>query len=834
MNFRNDSPYASRKPGERPAVTTAVLALFQDFRFAFRQLGNNPGFALTALLSLGLGIGATTAVFSVVYGVLVNPYPYKNPERMVHLVLKDQAGHERWPSLTGSEIERLRQEPCVASATGEDDWSLITTGEDLPDDVAGVYLTPNAFDHFGVPALVGREFGPSDAPAGRAPQAVAVLGYKFWQRHFAGDRQIVGHSIQLVHKTYMVIGILPPRFTWGDGDVYLPLVLTSDTTKEFSPEIRLRPGVSYFAADAELQPLLEQFAKVKPTRFPKHFKVALKGLNDQFVERLGKTLFLLLAGVLLLLLIGCANVCILLLARGTARAHEFAVRAAIGAGRFRIVTQLLVESLSLSLGGAFLGVLLAYRAVALIAAWLPERSFPNEAAIGINLPVLFFSVGLALLTSILFGLSPALAMSRPEIAQVIQANTRKAAGGVKGKRTNNLLVAGQIALTVVLLTTAGAAIGGFIHLLRADLGYDPHNVMSVGIPIHDNTYMTWEQRSTYLELLRRRIAAMPEVVSAGISSNATPPSNGWETGFEIFGRTANEAAQLRANFISPEYFSVLHIPVKEGRLWDQAETARGARVAVVNETLAHQYWPNGDALGHQLRLPKMKSDSPYSPAIPNSDGWFEVIGVAADARDDGLRNAIKPAVYVPHTVFMRMYTQILVRTKVPPLSILRGVRAQVLAVNPEQQVSGDVRDLDQWITTQREWAQQRLIATLFGGFAALALSLAAVGLYSVVSYTVAQRTNEIGIRMSLGAEQGHILMLVFGSTAKSVGFGLGVGIALSLILSKLLQDWAEGSSRDPLVLTGVVVLLAGSAAAASFFPARRASSIDPMIAVRHQ
>jgi predicted permease len=811
-----------------------MQALLQDFRYAFRQLLKNPGFALTALLSLGFGIGATTSVFSVVYGVLINPYPYKNPERMVHLVLKDNAGHERWPGLSGAQIQRLRLAHCVQSATGEDDWNLTTTGEDLPEDVSGVYLTANAFQHFGVPALMGREFGPSDAPDGQDPQPVVVLGYKFWQRHYGGDPQVIGHNIQLVHKTYTIIGIVPSRFTWGDGDVYLPLKLTADPNKAFGPEIRLKPGITYAAANGELQPLLQEFAKEKPAQFPEHFRVAVKGLNDQFVERLGKTLFLLLGAVVLLLLIGCANVSILLLARGTARGHELAVRAAIGASRFRILSQLLIESLALSLGGALIGVMLAYRSVALIAAWLPEGSFPNEAAIEINLPVLLFSIGMALLSTVIFGLSPAISLSRPEIAQVIQANTRKATGGVKGRRTNNMLIAGQIALTVVLLTAAGAAVGGFLHLLHVGLGYDPHNVMSVGIPVHDNTYMKWEERSTYFEQLRQRIATLPEVVATGISTNATPPSNGWDTNFEIFGKPVNEAQQLRTNFVSPEYFSVLRIPLEQGRMWDHTETMRGARVALINETMAHQYWPNGDAVGHQMRIPKLKSDSPYAASIPNSDSWLQIIGIVADARDDGLRNAVKPAVYVPFTIAMRMYTQILVRTKVPPLSILHSVRAQVLAVNAEQQVMGNVRNLDQWITTQPEWAQQRLIAALFGAFAVLALVLAAVGLYSVVSYTVAQRTSEIGIRMSLGARRNHILQLVFASTAASVGLGILFGTFLSFVMNTVFQEWAEGSSRDPLILIGVVALLSLSAAAACFFPARRASSIDPMIAVRYQ
>ena len=477
---------------------------------------------------------------------------------------------------------------------------------------------------------------------------------------------------------------------------------------------------------------------------------------------------------------------------------------------------------------------LSYKAVELIAAWLPEDSFPHEAAIQINLPVLLFCVALALFTSILFGLSPALSLSRPEIAHVIQANTRKATRGVRGKRTNNLLIGAQVALTLVLMTVAGASIGGFLQLMNANLGYDPHNIMSVGIPVHENTFGTWEERSAYFEQLRQRVGDLPEVISAGISTNATPPNNGWETNFEVFDKPASEQQQLRANFVSPEYFNALHIPLVEGRLWDRAENTRAAKVAVFNATLAHHYWPNGDAVGRQLRVPAMKGQPPYALAAPGSDGWLQIIGVVADARDDGLRNNIKPAVYVPYTMVMRMGTQILVRSKVPPVSILHSVRAQVHAVNGDQQVAGNPRNLEQWITNQPEWAQQRLVAALFGAFALLALILAAVGLYSVVSYTVAQKTNEIGIRMSLGARRADVLKLVFSSTGVSVGIGLISGLVLSFGLNQILDHWAEGSSRDPIILLCVTVVLLATSGVACFFPARRASAVDPMIALRCQ
>jgi len=580
--------------------------------------------------------------------------------------------------------------------------------------------------------------------------------------------------------------------------------------------------------------LLEQFAKDAPSQFPPHFHVALQGLNDQFVERLGPTLFLLFGAVGLLLLIGCANVSILLLARGTARRHELAVRAAMGAGRARILRQLLTESLQLSVAGALLGVLLAYQGVHVIVKWLPEYSFPHEAAISLNLPVLVFSVVLALATGVLFGLSPALHLSRPDLAGIMQASTRRMTAGVRGKRIHGVLVAAQVALTLLLLSGAGGAIRGFVRLMHTRLGYDPHNAMSVGIPVHDNTYPTWEARSQFFEQLRARIAAMPEVVAAGISTNATPPSNGWNTHFEILGQPVPEERELRANFISPEYFTVLHIPLLQGRMIDHAETMRGARLALVNQNLAHQYWPLGEAIGQQIRVPQLKGEPPFSPAVPDSDKWLQIVGVVADARDDGLREPVKPAIYVPYTLRMPMYTQILVRTRVEPLTVLRAVRGQVHAVNPDQQVMGQVRNLEQWIEGQPEWAQERLVALLFGGFAVLALVLSVFGLYSVVSYIVAQRTNEFGIRMALGAGRTHVLRLVFASTALSVGGGLVGGVAMSLALKGVLSRWAVGSSVDAVIVLAVVALLMSAATVACLLPAYRASSIDPVTALRYE
>ena len=805
-----------------------------DARYGLRMLAKNPGFAIVAILSLALGIGATTAMFSVIYGVLVNPYPYANSDRMVHLVVRDTGGHRRYVELNGPQLRQLRQAASVESSAAMDGWELTTTEGDLPENVHAVYLTPNSFVHFGVPALIGRGLLPSDAPEGQDPENVAVLGYQFWQRHYGGDPDIVSKNIQLVHKSYSIVGVVRPRFTWGDGEVYLPLKLTADPVRSYFPMIRLKPEVSRAAANAEFQSLVEQFAKETPTHFPEHFRVAVEGLNDHFVADIGGTLSLLLGAVALLLLIGCGNVSILLLARGTARQHELAVRSAIGAGRSRLLRQLLTEALMLSFTGALLGVALADSLVKLIVNWLPQFSFPHEATISINLPVLFFSVGLALLTGIVFGISPALQSARPDVAQVMQANTRKMTAGVHGRRTHSILIAGQIALTLLLLAGAGVAMRGFVRMMNVNLGYDPHNVMSVGIPVHDNSYISWEARRAYFHQLLQKVGGMPEVVSAGISTNATPPNNGWAQVFEISGKPMAEQQLARFNVISPEYFAVLHIPLLQGRIWDESETTHGSKLALINQTLARQYFPNGDAVGREIRAPGLKGEPPFNLAIAASDSWFQIIGIVGDARDDGLRNPIKPSVFVPYTIMMPQYTQILVRTMVPPLKILRAVREQIHSVDADQQAARNVRDLDGWITTQPEWEQGHLVASLFAGFAILALALAATGLYSVISYAVSQRTGEFGIRMALGARRTDVLKMVFRSAAMSVAGGVVTGVVLTITLNRVLARWIQGSSLDALILVVVILIMVATAGLSCFLPALRASSIDPVVALRYE
>lgn len=807
--------------------------MIQDIRFAVRQLLRSPGFALTSVLSLMLGIGATAAVFSVIHAVLIDPFPFPHADRIVRLGVWASNGEGRGIALNGPQIQELRQSPVIAGLLVIDNWGLTLTGGDLPEDVEADYLSSNSFDDLGVAPLLGRGIFPSDAPPGKEPQPVVVLSYKFWQRHYMGRRTALGQTLELDHKKYTVIGVMPPRFKWYSGDVYLPLKLTQDPGPVYTVNLLLRPDVSRAQANAVLQPMLERFALQTPKRFPEHFQVGVQGLNDWVVRSLGKTLYLLFGAVALFLGIGCGNVSILLLARGAARQHELAVRAAVGARRWRIVRQLITESMLLAIVGAALGVGLAFGILKLIVLLLPKYSFAPEVAIRINVPVLMFSVAVALLTGLFFGLWPAIQLSRPQISHAMQGAARRIAGSVNSRRTHGALIAGQIALTMILLAGAGGAIQAFIRLIHAPLGFDPHNVLPIPIPLHDEELTTWAQRAPYSDRLRSTLAQVPGVTDTAIATGAVPPQNGFEMHYEILGMPTTQDAAARVNLVSPEYFSTLRIPIDQGRLWTESENREGGHVAIVNEAMARLIFPRGDALSHSIKLPQIESRSTIVLTAPGIESaWLQIVGIAADARNDGLRNPVKPAIYIPDTLILSEWMQILVRTESSPAVLLHAIQKQLTTVNPDQQTGNDIEDLEQWIVEEPDWAQEHLVAWIFASFAVLALALAAVGLYSVVSYSVVQRTNEFGIRMALGAQRVHVLQIVFASVAFDVGGGILAGVLLALASNRIMAHWSAGASNSPLILAAVTLLLIAVAGAASAVPARRAVSTDPMTALR--
>lgn len=811
---------------------------WQDLRYAWRQLIGNLSFTLTALLSLACGIAATTAVFSVVWAVVVEPYPYANSDRMAHLALGGlmDNGQFRGFAITVPQWQQLRSVPAIEDSILTNGTNLTLTGEDLPEDVQAQYMTSNGFQFFGVPALLGRGLQPSDAIGSQEPQPVVVLGYKFWQRRYQGDPSVIGKTIELMRKPYTIVGISARRFTWGDADVYLPMKLTASDDPN-TIEVRLRPGVSHEIAAQQMQPLIKEFERQSPQYYPPNpGPLRVIGLNEQFLKAIGPTLAMLFGAVALLLAIGCGNVSILLLARGTARQHEFALRSAIGASRARLVRQLLTESLLLSLAGAVLGVLLSYRLVALILRMMPEYAFPHEAAIQISLPALIFCVAVALSTGILFGLSPALRLSRPDVRDAMQTGSRRVAGNIANRTTHHLLIGGQIALTLVLLTTSMIAIRAFLKMALTPLGYDPHNVMSVPIPLRIATYDSVQKRTALIEALRNKASTIRGVQMVAVSTNATPPNNGFSTQVQIPGVSSTDQQIVRMNLISQGYFNLLKIPLIQGRIWTESENHDAAKLCVVNQAFARRYFPHGDAIGHSLRSPQMFAPHPPQVvAVPGSDGPLLIVGIVGDKLDQGMDKPVDPEVFVPFTLGIGGFTQLLVRTDGPPLALLHQVALAVASVDRDQQVFGDVRDLEHWITTQQEYAQGQLVSWLFGAFAALALLLAGVGLYSVVSYTVVQRTNEFGIRMALGAMRTDVLRIVIQSCGISVGIGALLGILGSLAAGHALSHVVQsGHSTNLLPLLLGMLVLALAALVASIIPARRATRIEPLEALRYE
>jgi putative ABC transport system permease protein len=802
--------------------------LGQDLRFAFRQFRKAPGFVLTAVLSLTLGIGATTAIFSVVYGVLLDPYPYKDADRMVHVELRDKS--DRGPLLftNGTGARQIRSASSVDDVFLQQGGQQNMTGDQIPISVTVGQYSPNLFEYMGVPPLLGREFSSADAPNGNAAP-VAVLSYLFWQRQFAGSRDVVGKTIELDHKLYTVIGVVPPRFTWGDSDVYLPATPTADPHEYWMAFVKLKPGVKFPAAAAEFQAIADGFA-AQDQSYPQDRHATIVTLNEEVLGKFAGTLVLLFCAVLALLIIGCANVSILMLARGTARQHELAVRVSVGAGRGRLIQQLLTESVVLSLTGAALGVLAAYKGVHALAEALPFFSFPHEAAIHVNGVVLAFSAGVALLTGILFGISPAFQLSSPQVSHLIQANSSKHSGSARSRNTHRFLIAGQVALTLLLLASAGAALKAFMVRVHTPLGFDPNHILALNVGFPKGANATWQARLNANEAVRNAIAEVPGVENASISTTWFPGFGGFNAKIEVRSKPLLTDAQAILCAVSPYEFATLRIPLLSGRTFDEGESMRAAHLAVVNETFVKQFLPEGNPIGQSVRSAMLKIDRPSLLLATAPDDWFQIIGVVGDARNDGLTRAIKPAVFLPYSFVLPTDESLLVRTAANPEALLPSIKARLRQLNPEI-VSGQNHTLLWWLDTQG-WGQERFIATLFSLFATLALGLAATGLYSVVSFAVSQRTQEVGIRMALGAPRGSIVSLVLASTGITLAVGIVAGLGASLGLNRVLAAWSGGSSRDPLTLLGSVSILILVALAACLAPAWRAATIDPMRALR--
>jgi predicted permease len=818
-----------------------------DIRYGLRGLRRNPGFATVAVLSLALGIGATTAMFSLIYAVLLHPFPYADADRITYLFGISRKGADTgftFVSLSKAQFNDLRLAAPVDSVLGFNPTGLQITGGAFPEEIAGTYLTENAGAFFGVRPLLGRNLQPSDAENGGHP--VVVLNYRFWQRHFGGDPKVIGQTLEINHAPYTIIGVMPRSFAFNDladvADIYLPFSL-APAISVYIPWIKLRPHVTLAAANAALEPLARELEKQSPGRL-RQYNLALEPIIWSFQQNIGHTLKLLLAGVVLLLIIGCANCSILLLARGRTRGHELAIRKAIGASHWRIVRQLLVEAIVISCSGAVLGVAASYWLAKLPMVLSPD-SFPAESFIRINAPILAFSVGLALLSGMLFGLVPALRLSRRDSAHMLPGR-QTGVVAVPAKRRWSFLIAAQVALTLLLMATAGTAIRSFLGLMRTSLGYDPANVIRLGIIRHGTDkdepgrMQSRETQTAYFEQIREKIASVPGISTVAVGGlDAMPPNTGSDQSFEVneTGTREGEQPQARVILVDQRYFAALRISLLQGRIWNIDENNRGDFVAVVNHAFAARYLSLSDALGRELRIPDLKPRNRYQIASAQSTAWRQIIGVVGDARNDGLEHPVAPAIYLPYTTVVRPYAQFFVRTQGDPLTYLQSIRGAVASVAPGQTLSNSsfngTLTLNEAIAHDAQYRSQRLFSVLFGVFSAMALALALVGIFSLVAYSVAQRTTEFGVRLALGASRRHVLWVAARIAFVSTAAGIVIGIAVDSFLGAVLAHWMQNSfaARS---LFAAAALLGLSALLACLLPARHAITVSPTEALRYE
>ena len=810
-----------------------------DIRYGLRALRRNPGFAAVAVLSLALGIGATTAMFSLIYAVLLHPFPYAGADRIMnpHFIQAQHPDVFQWFTLSEAQLDELRLAAPVDSVLGFMNEHLEITNDGLPEDVSGVYLTENADTFLGVRPLFGRMIEPFDAG-----QSVVVLNYRFWQRRFGGDPHVIGRTLEMDHAPYMIVGVMPRSFAFNDiagvGDVYLPASLkravASGRAPSYLPWIKLRPHVTVAAANVALEPIVREILKIHSVA-SLAYHLGLQPIIVPYQQNLGRTLGLLLAGVVLLLIIGCANCSILLLARGRTRQHELAIRTAIGASRWRIVRQLLVEALVISCAGAVLGVAASYW-LARLPLLLSPDSFPAESVIRINASVLAFSVALALLCGILFGLAPALRLSRNDPARALPG---RQAGVVAApaKRRWSVLTAAEVVLTLVLMATAGTAIRGFVRLTQMPLGYDPANVMQLGISLHvDNpaegsSLQSREARAAYIEQIRQKIASVPRVSTVAVGVDATPPGADVQSSFIVDGSGDGEQQQARVMLVGQRYFAALRIPLLQGRVWSTDENSSGDFIAVVNRAFATRYLSSSNALGRQLRIPALPFQNQFTASSAQSTAWRQIIGVVGDARNDGIGLPVVPAIYLPYTTLMRQHVEFFVRTQGDPLTYLHSIRAAVASVASDQQISNGAFTLNEAIEHDAQYSRQRLFSILFGVFSVMALGLALVGIFSLVAYSVAQRATEFGIRLALGAPRTNVLWVATRIALVSTAAGIVIGLAFDIFLGAVLAKWMQSAFAAG-SLFAAAALLALSALVACLLPARHAIAVPPAEALR--
>lgn len=808
-------------------------SFLQDLRFGARMLRKNPGFALAAIFTLALGIGGNTAIFTITSSVLLKALPYQEPQQLISLDLQSKDGQSHCCSLDRFDlVHDHSQSFSGVAAAANDNFNLTGRGEPLQ--VPAARVSANFFEMLGVKPQLGRFFLPEEGqPAGRP---VIVISNALWRNRFGGDRSIVEQTIALDGTPYTVIGVLPADVQFpfiGPADVWTPRYFehTLFTPQRLRMGVgylsiigRLRPGVSRERAAAEMGLLHEQFRKQNPGApdAQPDISVVLTGLQESVVANIRPMLLVLSGAVGLVLLIACANVASLLLSRALSRKKEIAVRAALGASRGALIRQLLTESVLLALIGGVLGLGLSWLGITFLGS-VASGNLPQGMPIAMDTRVLLFMVGISVLTGILFGIFPALQLSRTNVNQTLRDEGRGSTGGHRRMQIRGALVAGQVALSLMLLIAAGLLVRSFSRLLRVSPGFDPQNVLTMNVSLPTVKYADPQKQIAFFDELLRRVSTTPGVRQAAISA-ALPLNFKRITPVLPEGQPEVPLPQrpfIDIEAISPQWFQTLRVPIKTGREFAEADTAQAPKVLIVNETFARRYWPNENPVGKHIVVGRGPAPS-------------EVVGVAFDIKNRGLALDPQPQIYFPFSQIPWGNMNLIVRTSADPYAMVATVRAQIAAIDPDQPVTA-VQTVNELMDASR--AQPRFVMMLLGIFSAVALVLAMVGIYGVLAYSVAQRRQELGIRLALGAEKSDILRMVVGYGLTLTLAGVGVGLVAALVLSWLLASVLSGilykiGARDLTTFLLAPLAFLVIAVIASYLPARRATQVDPNEALR--
>jgi putative ABC transport system permease protein len=812
-----------------------MKSFLQDLRFGARGLLRNKAFTTVAVVALALGVAANTAIFSVVHAVLLNPLPYRDPQSlaMVWEYNRTRGSHQNVIN-PGNFQDWREQSKVFEEMAAFYDSRLNLTGAGEPVEVTTQFGTPNLLGLLGAEPLLGRGFSPDDA----RPDApfVVVLGYDLWQSRFGGAPDVVGKTVRLNGEPATVVGVMPAGFQWfvrksslagKPPQMWTPLALTEQQRtarrgRFMSAVARLKPGVTREQAEAEMNHVAARLEEQHPT-VNKGWGVEVVPLREQFSGELRPALWVLLAAVGFLLLIACANVANLLLARGAARQKEMAVRTALGATRARIVRQMLTESLLLAAAGGAAGLLLAWWGVELLAALSP-RDLVDLGSVRLNLPVLGFTLGVTLLTGVIFGLAPALEATRLDTNETLKEGGKSGTAGRRRARLRGAFVVVEMALALVLLVGAGLMIKSFARLQAVSPGFDPERILTMRVVLPDSKYGEEHQRVTFFRQAVGRLAGLPGVEAAGAVSFLPMTGPAAATRFRITDRPEPPPGQDHVTDVrvtDENFFRAMGVPLVRGRLYDTREATEARRVAVVNEALARKYFPGEDPIGKSVVVNMGASPQPT-----------EIVGIVGDVKHRGLDAEASPTVYWPHPELAYNGMSLVVRAKGDPTALAAAAQREIQALDPEQPVA-DVRTMESWLADSV--GRARFSALLLGVFAGLALALASVGIYGVISYSVTQRTHELGIRMALGAQGSDILRLVLGQGLLLAAIGLGVGLIAAFGLTRLMRSLLyEVSTTDPLTYAGLSVFLLAVAFLACLIPARRATKVDPMEALRYE